>query len=571
MSLAVGGRRGRRPAGVPLLLALVLVALVAFPRSASAEPVVADGIAGTNGAPVPVLEWGSCPAATPEEAEFLKDYQCTTAEVPLSYRDPQGQRITLALGRLPAADPEHRLGTLFWNPGGPGGSGRIPPAFSQKLHERFDIVGFDPRGVAASTPLRCFESNEEALELFGWPFPITRAQERRAIALTRQGTRRCADNGGPILEHMATANVARDLDLLRQAVGDEQLSYLGFSYGTHLGEVYANLFPDRVRALTLDAMVDPVRWTTARTPQEALVPVFLRAGSHEGAYAALLAFLRACQDDVRCVFREQGRDLLAKYDTLLRRVRERPLEIVLPDGQPLTVTYQLAVSATLLSLYDPSNSADLAAAMQEFYVATEQRGRPPQPLELDRLRALLRPRDGLLAPTDEPYLGIEQAQAVICTDSDGASDPWLWPRFAGAADRAAPYFGSYWSYVSLHCATWPARDADRYTGPWDRPTAHPILLVGNRNGDPATPYENAVSAAHELASARVLTLDSYFGHGAFQQSQCIVSAVERYLIDLQLPAKGAVCQPDRKPFDPLPRPTRSRQQLQEALTPPVMP
>jgi pimeloyl-ACP methyl ester carboxylesterase len=571
LSLTVGRLESSWPACVRLLLALVLLAAVAFPPSAFAAPVVADGIAGTNGAPVPVLDWGSCPAATPEEAAFLEGYQCTTAKVPLSYRDPQGQRVTLALGRLPAADPAHRLGTLFWNPGGPGGSGRIPPAFSQKLHERFDIVGFDPRGVAASTPLRCFESNQEALELFGWPFPITPAQERSVIELTRRGTQRCADNGGPIIEHMATGNVARDLDLLRQAVGDEQLSYLGFSYGTHLGEVYANLFPDRVRALTLDAIVDPVQWTTGRTPQDALAPLFLRLGSHEGAYAALLAFLRACRDDARCVFREQGRDLLAKYDTLLQRVRRQPVDITLLDGQSITVTYQLAVFVTLASLYDPSGSADLAAALQELYLATEQPGRSARSLKLDRLGALLRSTDVAPTPPGEPYLGIEQGRAVFCTDSDSASNPWAWPRYARAADRAAPYFGSYWSYVSLPCATWPARDADRYTGPWNRPMAHPLLLVGNRHGDPATPYENAVSASQQLASARLLTLDSYFGHGAFPQSQCIVSAVERYLIDLQLPPNGTVCQPDRKPFDPVPPPTRNRQQLEDALTPPATP
>jgi len=529
---------------------------------------VADGIAGTNGAPVPALAWGSCPAATPEEAEFLEDYQCATAEVPLSYRDPQGQRVTLALGRLPAADPERRLGTLFWNPGGPGVSGRIPPAFSQKLHERFDIVGFDPRGVAASTPLQCFATSQEALELFGWPFPITRAQERNVIELTRRGTERCAQNGGPILEHMATGNVARDLDLLRQAVGDEQLSYLGFSYGTHLAEVYANLFPDRVRALTLDAVADPVQWTTGRTPREASVPLFLRLGSHRGAYTALLRFLQACQDDMRCAFREQGRDLLAKYDTLLRRVRRRPVEIILPDGQPFAVTYQVAVSGTLTSLYDPSNSTDLANTLQEIYLATEPRARPAGRLKLDPPRAFLRSkRYGLQAPADEPYVGIEQGLAVICTDTDSASNPWVWPRYARAADRVAPYFGSRWSYASLPCATWPSRDADRYTGPWNRPTANPLLLIGNRHGDPATPYENAVSTAGELASARVLTLDSFFGHGAFVQSQCIVDAVERYLVDLQLPPEGTVCHPDRRPFDPLPPPTRNRQQLQEALTP----
>jgi pimeloyl-ACP methyl ester carboxylesterase len=568
MSSAVCGSEGRRPAS--LSLALVVIVLVAFPSSARAAPDVVDGIPGTNGAPVPALTWAACPAATPEEAEFLKDYQCTTADVPLSYRDPRGHSVKLALGRLPAGDPKHRLGTLFWNPGGPGGSGRIPPAFSQRLHERFDIVGFDPRGVAASTPLRCFATNQEALELFGWPFPITRGQERAVIELTRQGTRRCAENGGPLLEHMATANVARDLDLLRQAVGDQQLTYLGFSYGTHLGEVYANLFPDHVRALSLDAVVDPVQWTTARSPQGALTPLFLRLGSHEGTYDALLAFLRACEEDPRCAFREQGRDLLAKYDTLLERVRRRPVQIVLPDGQPLTVTYQVAVEGTLGSLYDPIFSAELAAVLQEVYLATERRGQPVAGrLELARPRALVRPQYGLPSPTDEPYLGIEQRSGVFCTDSDSSSDPWVWPRYARAADRVAPYFGSYWSYVSLPCATWPARDADRYTGPWNRPTANPILLVGNLHGDPATPYRNTVSTARELANARVLTLDSLFGHGAFLQSQCIVSAVERYLIDLELPPPRTICQPDRRPFDPVPEPGRNRRLLQEALTPPT--
>jgi pimeloyl-ACP methyl ester carboxylesterase len=443
MSSAVCGREARRPAFASLSVALVVVVLVAFPRSALAEPVVVvDGIPGTNGAPVPTLVWAACPAATLEEAELLKDYQCTTADVPLSYRDPRGHSVKLALGRLPAADPKHRLGMLFWNPGGPGGSGRIPPAFSQRLHERFDIVGFDPRGVAASTPLRCFATNQEALELFGRPFPITRAQERAVIGATRQGTRRCAENGGPMLEHMATANVARDLDLLRQAVGDQQLSYLGFSYGTHLGEVYANLFPDQVRALSLDAVVDPVQWTTARSPRRALAPLFLRLGSHEGAYDALLGFLRACEEDPRCAFREQRRDLLAKYDTLLERVRRRPVQIILADGQPLTITYQVAVEGTLLYLYDPIFSAELAGVLQEIHLAAERSGQPVAGrLELARPRALVRPQYGAPRSTDEFYLGCEQPLGVFCADSDSSSDPWVWPRYARAADRVAPYFG----------------------------------------------------------------------------------------------------------------------------------
>ena len=387
-SLVCRGRRIRRLL-IASLTALTVAGLAGSVRPAPAGAVVADPIMGTNGAPVPRLEWGPCPASSPEEAEFLKDYQCSTAEVPLSYRDPHGQSVELALGRLPAADPAHRLGTLFWNPGGPGGSGRIPPLFSQKLHQRFDLVGFDPRGVAASMQLRCFDTNEQALRLFGWEFPITLAQERRVIELTGRGTRQCARNGGPLLEHMATADVARDLDLLRQAVGDEQLTYLGFSYGTHIGTVYANLFPARVRALTLDGVIDPIEWTTGATPADAEVPVEYRAGSFYGSYAALQTFLNACADDARCAFREQGRDLLRKYDTLLQRLRRRPVQLTDPGGQPVTVTYQLAVGFTLGALYDPSASPLLADALQQAWVATEQRGRPGALRLRDRLPAAL--------------------------------------------------------------------------------------------------------------------------------------------------------------------------------------
>jgi pimeloyl-ACP methyl ester carboxylesterase len=555
-----------------LRLAMVALTLAALAVSPSAA------LADERGAPVPKLRWGPCPAATPEEAELLEDYQCTTARVPLSYREPRGRTIELALGRLPAANPRRRIGSLFWNPGGPGGSGRIPPAFSEALHERFDIVGFDPRGIADSTQLRCFDSNEEAFALLGWEFPITREQEREVIELSQQATRRCAENGGPILAHMATGNVARDLDLLRRAVGDRQLTYLGFSYGTHIGTVYANLFPDKVRALTLDAVIDPVEWTTGRTPAERLVPVEFRAGSFYGSYDALLTFLAACAGDARCAFREPGRDLLAKYDTLLDRLRERPLVTTDPGGNPVTVTYQTAVGMTLGALYDPAASTDLGIALQELYLATEARLRGAA----YRLRHRLPPKlllpaheaaDGQdarivgLRQPEEPYFGIEATAAVECTDSDNPRNPFVWPFWARLADREAPYFGSLWLYFALPCATWPARDRDRYTGPWDRRTANPVLLIGNSLGDPATPYEDAVSTARLMANARLLTLNS-FGHAAFGQSQCVVTTVERYMIEKRLPPPGTVCQPDRGPFDP---PPEQEPLLKEALAPETIP
>src|SRR3954447_24523979 len=345
-----------------MLATTVAVAMAAEVGVAAAAEVAA--IEGTNGADVPELAWGACPASSAEEEEFLRDYRCTTVEVPLSYRDPSGQSLALALGLLPASDPQHKIGTLFWNPGGPGGSGRIPPAFSAALHERFDIVGFDPRGVGASTQLQCFESNEQAIELLLWDFPITLAQERRVIDLTRRATELCAQNGGPLLGHVSTANVARDLDLLRQAVGDRQLTYLGFSYGTHVGEVYANLFPDRVRALTLDGVLDPIEWTTGYQPADAFVPQWYRTGNFVGTEQALTTFLTECARDIRCKFREAGVDLRRKYDRLLERLRRRSVEIRLPDGRPVRVNYQTAVSITLGVLYDPFGFSDLGEFLQ---------------------------------------------------------------------------------------------------------------------------------------------------------------------------------------------------------------
>jgi pimeloyl-ACP methyl ester carboxylesterase len=542
-------------------LVLVVVALLATAAAAAAH---AHPPLGTNGAPVPQLDWGPCIGATPEETEQLADYECTSAAVPLSYRDPRGPRIELALGRLPAADPSAKLGSLFWNPGGPGASGKIPPPFSPALHERFDIVGFDPRGIAESTPLRCFASNEQAFELFGFDFPITREQELDVIRRSVAGTGLCGQNGGPVMSHMATGNVARDLDLLRQAVGDKQLTYLGFSYGTHVGEVYANLFPDRVRALALDAVIDPVEWTTGESPREREIPVEFRAGSFIGAYDALQTFLAACASDDRCAFADGRPNLLRKYDRLLKRLRRDPLELVDPDGQPFVVTYQVAVYTTLGGLYDPAAATELGIILQDLWTATQDR----RHTRLER-RAIVRPRRGLLRQ-EEPYFGFEWTPAVQCTDSDNPSNPFVWPFWARKADRIGPYFGSAWLYFALPCATWPVRDPDRYTGPWDRRTANPVLLIGNRLGDPATRYEDAVSTQRRLADARLLMLNS-FGHTAFGKSACVVAAVELYLIEQQPPRDGTVCEPDFGPFDPRPAETAAEEALAEALAPVPVP
>lgn len=556
------------------------------PASATTGPAGGTGQAqagpetlGTAGAPVPELDWGPCPAdaSTPASQEPA-DYQCATAEVPLSYRRPHGQSIELAVGRLPAADQDHKIGTLFFNPGGPGGSGRIPPKLTDTLHQRFDIVGFDPRGTNASMPVRCFTSTEQAMRSFGWQFPITLAQERDVIDATERGTDLCARNGGPLLSHMSTANVARDMDLLRQAVGDEKMTYFGYSYGTHLGEVYANLFPGKVRALVLDGVLNPIEWTTGREPAKAYVPFTYRVGSFRGAQHALESFLAACAGDQRCAFGEPGgspKELQGKYDTLLDRLRNEPAKITTPDGQTTTVTYQDAVGLTLSLLYSANASTTLADLLQQLFEATTPQARtratpprvdlpsvPKRPTYVAPSASSVPATAPTGASTARPTAmraaaytgGYEWFYAVGCLDSSNPGNAYKWPRYARKADQQGRGFGSLWTYRSLPCATWPVSDPDRYAGPWDRDTANPILLVGNSQGDPATPYSDARSTTKLLANARLLTLDS-FGHTATGGlSRCIDRRVNRYLIDGKLPPEGTTCQPDRGPFDPAPSP-----------------
>ncbi len=492
---------------------------------------------GTNGAEAPELTWQPCADAP--------GYECATAEVPLSYRDPAGQTIRLGVGKLPAKDQQNKIGTIFYNPGGPGGPGRIPPAITEGLHEKFDIVGFDPRGIGTSAGLECL-TPEQVREL--GTFPVTPQQEQRLVDATAQASQDCAESAGPLQHHMSTANVARDMDLLREAVGEEQTNYYGVSYGTHLGAVYANLFPDRVRAMTVDAALDPVEWTTGY-PGDEFTPMSYRLGSADGAQRALGAFFEECQRDERCAFRAPGEDLYGKYNDVLDRLLEQPVEIVPPAGaEPVEVTYQGAIESIKGALYSAANSPMLADYLQVLYEETRPEATESEPPVVAVPDPA--PRPGFAPQTP---LGPEQGASVLCSDSSNPSNPAEWGRYARKADETARGFGSSWTYVSLPCATWPSKDVDRFAGPWDRETANPILTIGNSLGDPATPYEDTVKLTEMLSDARLLTLET-FGHGARNQSVCVDEAMNRYFEVGELPERGTICQPDRRPFDPAPQP-----------------
>ena len=488
---------------------------------------------GTAVPAVPVLAWTGCGGG----------FQCATAKVPLDYDRQRGRVISIALIRLPAGDPAHRIGSLLVNPGGPGGSGIAEvrgdgPFYPAQLRARFDLVGFDPRGVGQSTPVRCFASQAEQRAFFAGlpPFPVTRAEDRAYLRAVAEFDRRCGQRNPDLLAHLSTANAARDMDLLRQALGDAGLSYLGFSYGSYLGTTYANLFPGKVRALVLDGAVEPIQWATGRTRGEARQPVFLRQRSDLASSQTLEEFFAQCATagPGGCPFavRHDRAATRHRFQALMARLRAHPVPVSTPQGT-VEISYAATVSIVLRSLYFEFLWAPLSDALTQL-----DHGNGLPGLELAKL----------LTPQTPGYDNTGEAQAaVLCADTDGPHELSAWPRLAAAADRRAPYFGAPWTWISAVCAHWPAQDTDRFIGPFNRHTANPVL-VASTTFDPATPYRNAVALSRELGNARLLTVDGW-GHTAFFHSSCARDAEARYLIDLRLPAPGSVCRPDAGPFD----------------------
>jgi pimeloyl-ACP methyl ester carboxylesterase len=474
---------------------------------------------------VPQLAWQDCGGG----------FECATARVPLDYDRPSGRAISLALIRLPASDPARRIGSLFINPGGPGNSGvaavresaRVD--YTDAIRARFDIVGMDPRGVAASSPVRCFASESDRQQFFADynVLPIDHQELAMAARKVTELARRCQARAGWLLPHLSTANVARDLDLLRQAVGDRKLSYAGYSYGTYLGATYANLFPDKVRALVLDGVNDAPAYT--RGPR--LSTPFVRAHAPIGSSETLGQFFTLCaQAGPRCAFTDGG-DPQIKFGTLAQRLRDNPL--LLPDGR--RVGYAELVDLTVSSLYRAAEWANLASILQQLYAATNPASAAAH------LLALATPQQ---AATYDNTL--EALFANVCSETSNPTNPFAYADLAARADRRAPYVGAKWTYLSLPCAVWPTKDTDRFSGPWQVRTAPALLL--NTRFDPATPHRNAVHMAALLTGSRLVTVEGW-GHTALAtRSACADGIVEHYLLDRTLPPHGATCQPGIVPF-----------------------
>ena len=514
-----------------MLLFAPLAALAAAFAGATAQP------ASAARAPVPRLRWHDCGGG----------FQCARARVPLDYRHPRGTAISLALIRLPAGRPERKIGTLFVNPGGPGDSGveflrENAATFPLKVRNRFTIVGFDPRGVARSTPLECFRDFDAELQAYG-NLPLFPMNHLQALAIEGANAKLvagCARRMPRLASHMTTGDVARDLNLLRRAVGDRSLNFVGYSYGSYIATVYANMYPHRVRAIVADGAINPFAWL-GKGPVGTKVPIDVRLQSDTGSYAALNAFFAACDaHPVKCTFSQGSSTTSGKFHQLMLLLQEKPVTTAF-DGR---VDYQTAVNDVRVELYSQCCWEDLSAFLQRLWKsatapAPPSATAPPAPNAPNRPV----PRRGIASyPND-----LDAATAVTCSDSHNPTDPSVWERFGIARDRVAPYFGRFWTWLDEACATWRLTAPGRYDGPFNRVTSNPLLVIGNLR-DPATRYQDAVLLARTLGSARLLTIDGT-GHtslGAW--SSCARDALRRYLISLQLPPPGTVCEPDTAPF-----------------------
>ncbi|MFJ6939334.1 alpha/beta hydrolase [Streptomyces sp. NPDC101132] len=469
------------------------------------------------------LKWESCPAPSPAEGEGEapgKEWECSALDVPLDYDDPDGETIELAVIRAKATDPSRRIGSLVFNFGGPGGSGVavLPGAAKdfQRLRERYDLVSFDPRGVGRSAAVRCEDDRQLDAYYASDATPVGPAAEQQFVDGIKTYANACERNSGSVLPHVGTLDAARDMDRLREALGDDKLHYFGISYGTELGGVYAHLFPDKVGRAVFDAVVDP----TKDSEQSSL-------GQAKGFQLALGNFAQDCVDrGDEC--RLQGSTAKEIEDNIVKLQRSLAVKPI-PGSGDRQLTETQATGGIAQALYS-----------KEYWPLLEQGLDEAEGGQGQLLLALSDAMNG--RNQDGTYSNIGAANTAInCADSKDRYTIEQTKAKLPEFRAASAVFGDYLGWAMMACSSWPVAGAWQ-TPDVSAPGSAPILVIGN-TGDPATPYEGARRMAQELGPGVgvELTYDGE-GHGAYNSGdRCVQRAVDGYLLDGKVPKSNTTC------------------------------
>ncbi len=478
---------------------------------------------------------------------------CGTVDLPLDYDDPTGPTTSVAVLRVRATQPSRKLGTLFVNPGGPGGSAVSMAAnassyLAPDVLKRFDVVGVDPRGTNFSDNVACWrnlgEQTDALLPIYENPYPMTVAARVDYVNAAKAFGTACSTTGQPLSASMSTANVARDMDVLRRTLGDSKLSFLGFSYGTYLGNVYANLYPDRVRAIVIDGVLDPAGWQGRAAT--AGIPQTQRIASGDGAWKALREILKRCGEKgpKYCYLAQRSSNPVALFDSFAKKLKAKPIDL----GDGWVIDYPFAMSLLLGDLYDQNGwvyvDMDIDMLIELQKLPTTSAERKKWNAAKKQLKKRLKDFDDIRSADERtrttlakvpgfayPYENSTEAyQSVMCTDSLNPPDASGWVKAGQTAEKTGGPFGQLWTWASAPCAstTWTAKDEDAYRGSFSAATSAPVLVIGNK-WDPATNYRGAYKAAKLLKNSSFISSNSW-GHTAYGTSACVDTTVTNYLI-----------------------------------------
>jgi pimeloyl-ACP methyl ester carboxylesterase len=523
--------KASRLIAVLVVAALVATVVFALTQSFSSDN---DGSTGDSTpssaptlAPTPTPEPGSSEAPAPDLAAFYGqtlDWQicpsgeneCATLTVPVDYQHPDGDTIELAVLRAPATDQEARIGSMVVDPGGPGASAvdYASSSWGDALSEHYDIVGMDPRGVGESVPIDCLSDKDMDAYLAGDPDPDTPEEEAEFQATNERFAAGCEANSGDLAAHVSTIEAARDMDVLRSALGETELTYFGASYGTELGATYAEFFPDRVGRMVLDGAVDPTLSLLESTLTQA-----------EGFETALRSYIQNCLDEGDCYLGDTLDEGLDRISTFLEDTDQEPLPTQLGDRM---LTEGLAGSGIIAALYSRDAWIYLDEGLQDAFDGD------------GTILALLadsyahRNQDGSYHDNI-----LEAFPTITCLD-----DPTFVPfdeveAHVAAMTEASPTFGRVFAWGMTTCAGFTARSTET-PRPLRGAGAAPIVVIGTTR-DPATPYAEAVALADQLESAVLVSRDGDGHTGYNSGNDCVDGAVEDYLVDGTVPEDGLEC------------------------------